>query len=44
MEQTEISMDSDKTWLKLADMMVETGLIADWIEMQKKQTSGQKGR
>jgi hypothetical protein len=36
MEYMGISTDSDKTWMKFADMMVETGVISDCIENAKK--------
>jgi hypothetical protein len=35
MELMGISIESDKTWMKLADMMVDTGVITDCLECQQ---------
>jgi hypothetical protein len=41
MEIMGITTESDKTWMKFADIMIETGLIADCIENMKIQQNVQ---
>ena len=40
MEFMGIMVESDKTWMKFADMMVETGVISDCIENNRDQPAG----
>lgn len=44
MELMGITVESDTTWMKFADMMVETGVISDCIENSNFHRNNQEDR